>query len=65
MSTRLGTGDGKTILNRLHSIELLDDATEAEGAAGRKTLLDARTHRIPPGKNTKVLANRNGLMIAP
>ena len=31
-------------------------------AAGRKTLLDARAHRIPPGKDTKVLAN--GLMIA-
>ena len=56
--------EGKTIFNRLYSIELLGDTTEAEKAAGRKTLLDARTHRIPPGKNIKVLANRNSFMIA-
>lgn len=60
----VGNREGKTILNRLDSIELLDDATEAEMAAGRKTLLDARAHRIRPGKDTKVLADWNGLMIA-
>ncbi|MBG02718.1 MAG: thioredoxin domain-containing protein [Rhodospirillaceae bacterium] len=59
-----GNWEGKTILNRLHSMELLDDATEAEMAAGRKILLDARAHRIRPGKDTKVLADWNGLMIA-
>ena len=59
-----GNWEGKTILNRLHSMELLDDATEAEMAAGRKILLHARAHRIRPGKDTKVLADWNGLMIA-
>ncbi len=33
-------------------------------AAGRETLLDTRAHRILPGKDTKVLADWNGLMIA-
>ena len=60
----VGNREGKTILNRLDSIELLDDATEAEMAAGRKALLDARAHRIRPGKDIKVLADWNGLMIA-
>ena len=59
-----GNWDGKTILNRLHSIELLDDATAAEKAASRKVLLHARAHRIRPCKDTKVLADWNGLMVA-
>jgi len=59
-----GNWEGKTILNRLHSMELLDEATEVEMAAGRKILLDSRAHRIRPGKDTKVLADWNGLMIA-
>ena len=60
----IGNWKGMTILNRLHSMKLLDDAMETKIAEGRKILLDARVHRIPPGKETKVVAPWNGLMIA-
>ena len=45
-------------------MELRDDATAAGMAASRETLLDARAHRILPGKDTKILADWNGSMIA-
>lgn len=59
-----GNWEGKTILNRLYSMDLLDDDTEAELAASRNLLLAERAHRIRPGKDTKVLADWNGQMIA-
>jgi uncharacterized protein YyaL (SSP411 family) len=37
---------------------------EAELAADRRRLLEARDRRVPPGKDTKILAAWNGLMIA-
>jgi uncharacterized protein YyaL (SSP411 family) len=62
--TRDGNWEGHTILNRLHALELSDDATEARLAAMRDKLLARRDGRIRPGFDDKVLADWNGLMIA-
>jgi uncharacterized protein YyaL (SSP411 family) len=59
-----GNWEGKTILNRLHAVELADDATEARLRVCRARLLAIREARIQPGKDDKVLADWNGLMIA-
>ncbi len=58
-----GNWEGKTILNRLAESGLADAETEAALAGSRAILLDARSGRIPPGKDDKVLADWNGLMI--
>ena len=57
-----GNWEGHTILNRSHA----GDETEAEAAlAGcRERLLEVRRGRVPPGRDDKVLADCNGLMIA-
>ncbi|MGA7546868.1 MAG: thioredoxin domain-containing protein [Methyloceanibacter sp.] len=62
--TPQGNWEGHTILNRLHALELRDDATEARLAAMRAKLLARRGGRIRPGFDDKVLADWNGLMIA-
>ncbi|MGZ5862453.1 MAG: thioredoxin domain-containing protein [Methyloceanibacter sp.] len=62
--TPQGNWEGHTILNRLHALELRDDATEARLAAMRTKLLARRSGRIRPGFDDKVLADWNGLMIA-
>ena len=62
--TASGNWEGKVILNRLRAVSLADAATEATLADCRKTLLDARAKRVPPGKDDKVLADWNGLMIS-
>ncbi|HYC14086.1 MAG TPA: thioredoxin domain-containing protein, partial [Stellaceae bacterium] len=59
-----GNWEGHTILNRLGSMERLDEATERELAEGRAALLQARASRVRPGLDDKVLADWNGLMIA-
>jgi len=59
-----GNWEGKNILNRLHAIELSDSKTEEILANCRSTLLKIRETRIQPGKDDKVLADWNGLMIA-
>ena len=41
-----------------------EDELRAELAADRAELLAVRDRRVPPGKDTKVLASWNGLMIA-
>lgn len=58
-----GNFEGHNILNRLNS------AGQAEGkevhlAASRNVLLEARSKRVRPGLDDKVLADWNGLMIA-
>jgi uncharacterized protein YyaL (SSP411 family) len=58
-----GNWEGKTILNRTRDPELKDADTEARLAAYRRTLFDARSQRIPPALDDKVLADWNGLMI--
>ncbi|QIG48202.1 thioredoxin domain-containing protein [Nordella sp. HKS 07] len=59
-----GNWEGHTILNRLKSLPLLDEESERRLAASRQILFAARTKRIPPGYDDKVLADWNGLMIS-
>ena len=59
-----GNWEGHTILNRISTPALADDATEAELAICREMLLQARASRVRPGWDDKVLADWNGLMIA-
>jgi hypothetical protein len=55
---------GKSVLNRLESIELLDEETEAALARDRAVLFSLREGRVRPGCDDKVLADWNGLTIA-
>ena len=59
-----GNFEGHTILNRLSSLPLRSDADEQRLAAARAKLLEARSKRVRPGWDDKVLADWNGLMIA-
>jgi uncharacterized protein YyaL (SSP411 family) len=59
-----GNWEGHNILNRLDHQALADEAAEAELAHCRESLLQARTPRIRPGLDDKILADWNGLMIA-
>ena len=59
-----GNWEGKTILNRLHAMDLQDAETEAQSTVSRARLLAARASRIRPGKDEKVLADWNGLIIS-
>ena len=55
---------GKSVLNRLESIELLDEDAEAALARDRAALFALRERRVRPGCDDKVLADWNGLTIA-
>ncbi len=59
-----GNWEGRTILTRHHAPELGNDAHEAALARCRAILLAARDKRVAPGRDDKVLADWNGLMIA-
>jgi uncharacterized protein YyaL (SSP411 family) len=59
-----GNWEGRTILNRLQRPALGDPEEEAALAGDREILLAARSERIRPGWDDKVLADWNGLMIA-
>ncbi len=59
-----GNWEGHTILNRRRTMKRLDAAGEAKLAAARRVLFAAREKRIRPGRDDKVLADWNGLMIA-
>jgi uncharacterized protein YyaL (SSP411 family) len=59
-----GNWEGHTILNRSKTMLLGDAAHEARLARCRKILFEVRAKRIPPGRDDKVLADWNGLMIA-
>ena len=62
--TAEGNFEGQTILNRLNSLTLRDQTTEAKLALMRAKLIAARGRRIRPGFDDKVLADWNGLTIA-
>ena len=61
--SKAGNWEGHVILNRLNSMEFGDDETEAALARCRAVLFEAREPRIRPGKDDKLLADWNGLMI--
>lgn len=58
-----GNWEGKTILNRLHSKDSLDEAMEEQLAQARDELFARRETRIRPGRDDKALIDWNGLMI--
>jgi len=62
--TERGNFEGHTILNRLHQPGEVEDDTEARLKPLREILFKARSKRIWPGFDDKVLADWNGLMIA-
>ncbi|MGI9420868.1 MAG: thioredoxin domain-containing protein [Geminicoccaceae bacterium] len=59
-----GNWEGKTILNRSAQDGLLPEAEEAALQARAARLLEVRAGRVAPGRDDKVLADWNGLMIA-
>ncbi len=59
-----GNWEGRTILNRSRRMLLGSADHEARLAAARRVLFEARSRRVPPGRDDKVLADWNGLMIA-
>lgn len=61
--TEKGNWEGKTILNRLKSPDLLSDEDEQKLSAARQKLFKAREARIRPGLDDKILADWNGMMI--
>jgi uncharacterized protein YyaL (SSP411 family) len=62
--TDAGNCEGHNVLNRLHEPGLPPGADEEFLARRRATLLAARELRVRPGRDDKVLADWNGLMIA-
>ncbi|MFQ5971619.1 MAG: thioredoxin domain-containing protein [Alphaproteobacteria bacterium] len=59
-----GNWEGRTILNRIANPQSRDPETEARLARCRAILLDARTRRVLPALDDKILADWNGLMIS-
>ncbi len=62
--TDTGNWEGHNVLNRLHEHGLPAEGDVAVLTRCRETLLAARELRIRPGRDDKVLADWNGLMIA-
>ena len=61
--TANGNWEGKTILNRLHEPGLPGPAEADTLRRCRQSLLEARERRVRPGRDDKVLADWNGLMV--
>ena len=61
--SRDGNWEGKTILNRLANPPTDDTQMEETLAACRRILLAERGSRVRPGRDDKVLADWNGLLI--
>jgi uncharacterized protein YyaL (SSP411 family) len=62
--TRFGNWEGHTILNRSRELKLADAETEFALAHSREVLFKVRAKRVWPGRDDKVLADWNGLMIS-
>ena len=62
--SQIGNWEGHTILNRSARSALGSDVLETKLAECRRILLSARSQRIPPLRDDKVLTDWNGLMIA-
>jgi len=62
--TAHGNWEGKTILNRSGPQPRDDGSLEAKLAEARPLLLEIRKRRSQPGRDDKVLADWNGMMIA-
>ena len=58
-----GNWEGVSVPNRLHASNLADKKTEIELARIRIILLEARSKRIRPGQDDKILCDWNGLAI--
>jgi len=58
-----GNFEGHTILNRLHRLADAEPALQSRLDAARAVLLAARSKRVRPGFDDKVLADWNGLTI--
>jgi len=58
--TELGNFENRNILH----VPKFDERTEAELEKSRHALLAVRAKRVPPGKDDKILADWNGLMIS-
>ena len=58
-----GNFEGKSILNRLNSLDLRDAAQEARLQTLRERLLAVREKRIRPGRDDKILTDWNALAI--
>jgi uncharacterized protein YyaL (SSP411 family) len=59
-----GNWEGRTILNRLAFDRALTAQEDDALAKARAHLLKARGHRVPPGRDDKILADWNGLVIS-
>ncbi len=59
-----GNWEGHAILHRNHPAGKFDPAEEEKLDAARAALLALRAKRVPPGRDDKVLADWNGMMIA-
>ncbi|MGI9505067.1 MAG: thioredoxin domain-containing protein, partial [Geminicoccaceae bacterium] len=62
--TPAGNWEGRNILNRSSQDGLLPEAEEAALRRLADKLLQVRKKRVPPGRDDKVLADWNGLMIS-
>jgi uncharacterized protein YyaL (SSP411 family) len=62
--TPAGNWEGKVILSRSQSLQSAGGATENTLKECRELLLEVRNKRVAPGKDDKVLADWNGLIIA-
>lgn len=62
--TKDGNWEGRSILNRSRNLELHSSPIEEKLQSLRTQLLEARSQRVRPGWDDKVLADWNGLMIA-
>ncbi|QDJ08096.1 Thymidylate kinase [Roseomonas mucosa] len=59
-----GNWEGKVVLNRSADPDPLPEDQEKALAASRARLLEARAARVRPGRDDKVLADWNGLMVS-